>query len=503
MNHIDEHTLELYVLESSKIAAQRQEIEDHLHLCVGCRELVAQMSAVYRDLENSLRQEPESQEIHERALVSVQRRVTRRREPDLTAVSLRPTSRLQQFRYYARRHPMVTGGGTFAVLAGIGMLINTSLTVLRQEGNSSHVSPDTSEHRVGFSNLDQGRLDSAKEGIGADALNPSQAFWNTTQNRIEIRNHTDQALWSFASPDLHHVNEVARKYNNSLIEIADIDRDGTNEVVTALHLDKEQGWRSMLRVFDANKNLVFEKHFAMEYAGGEHPKTQISSLTTVPSASGQSDIIVQLTFGSTPCAIVRLDARGRELGRYWHSGNLTSMRTTDLDADGNAELLLVGAYDPGDTIRREYPVVVVLDPKKITGEKRSLATPEFTLANSNAELYYVQLPQSDIDEVVMNRQVGQCIVRVDNDGVIVRTQSHRTGNIDQPSFEYTFTRDLRVVDVKTDDNTLQLHDALVRDGKLKSSMNSAYFSNLNSGVRYWDGKEWRKDAARVGSEKYQ
>jgi hypothetical protein len=37
----------------------------------------------------------------------------------------------------------------------------------------------------------------------------------------------------------------------------------------------------------------------------------------------------------------------------------------------------------------------------------------------------------------------------------------------------------------------------VQEGKMVVKLDSMYFGNLKHGVKYWDGKEWRKEVVRV------
>ena len=51
MTHIDEHTLELFVLDSSEIENRRTEIEAHLKECAGCAALHQEMMEYYNQVE--------------------------------------------------------------------------------------------------------------------------------------------------------------------------------------------------------------------------------------------------------------------------------------------------------------------------------------------------------------------------------------------------------------------------------------------------------------------
>ncbi len=52
MNHIDEETLELYVLESEEISTRRAEIEAHLRECAGCDALRKEIEEFYSEVQS-------------------------------------------------------------------------------------------------------------------------------------------------------------------------------------------------------------------------------------------------------------------------------------------------------------------------------------------------------------------------------------------------------------------------------------------------------------------
>jgi hypothetical protein len=66
-----------------------------------------------------------------------------------------------------------------------------------------------------------------------------------------------------------------------------------------------------------------------------------------------------------------------------------------------------------------------------------------------------------------------------------------------PSFEYIFARNMAIIQVKAQDPTGPIHDQLVREGKLTGKFDEAYLDNLKNEVRYWDGKEWRRERVMV------
>lgn len=50
MNHIEEHILELYVLGAPEAQDRARDIEEHLNVCAGCRELHGEITAYHHEV---------------------------------------------------------------------------------------------------------------------------------------------------------------------------------------------------------------------------------------------------------------------------------------------------------------------------------------------------------------------------------------------------------------------------------------------------------------------
>jgi len=60
MTHIDEHTLELFVLGAKEVQRRKKTIEAHLKKCEGCRTLVRTMTEFYANAESHRKSQPQS-----------------------------------------------------------------------------------------------------------------------------------------------------------------------------------------------------------------------------------------------------------------------------------------------------------------------------------------------------------------------------------------------------------------------------------------------------------
>jgi hypothetical protein len=181
------------------------------------------------------------------------------------------------------------------------------------------------------------------------------------------------------------------------------------------------------------------------------------------------------------------------MGKYWHFGHINGLDTVDVDNDGKVEIVFWGINDTEDTTHQEFGVIVVLDPSKIVGDRRSTTAPGFAFEESGAEIFYIKIPRSDIDEI---RHVNSGINGMERGPDNSLTFSMGTDF----RFHYSFSTTMGVIDVKSNNSTDGYYASLAEQGKVRGRIDDKYLDNLRNGVRYWDGKEWRKEVVRVKHE---
>ena len=157
MNHIDEHTLELYALKANEIAGRVNEIEEHLRVCHGCRALVGEMRGYYTDLDEELKKQPATDVSAEKALVRRQIHLKPYYEQFAPPVHYRPNTPLARMFYFVRRHPIAVMTSSIASFVMVGWLLN------------DFIKPGP------------------KENVITDK-NPDRYTYNTNQNYLEINN---------------------------------------------------------------------------------------------------------------------------------------------------------------------------------------------------------------------------------------------------------------------------------------------------------------------------
>ena len=224
MQHIEEHILELYVLNSDKVSSHRAEIEAHLRVCHGCRDLVEQMKESYRSVEQRFNRLGTDSAMSSRTLVRSRTGLetsSKRDAPQI--VSYRPVRRVQQLTYFIRRHPVAVGSSSFMTLAGLALL-----------GNLLFKTPAITDK------------------------NPAHVHYNPGSNQVEVLNKVNQSLWQMPSRDLQAMEKGEMEARTTRTTVADINGDGANEVLTTLwtFADSVSG-PSALKVYDTNGDLQF------------------------------------------------------------------------------------------------------------------------------------------------------------------------------------------------------------------------------------------------------
>ena len=98
-----------------------------------------------------------------------------------------------------------------------------------------------------------------------------------------------------------------------------------------------------------------------------------------------------------PSQIAMLDANGKLISEYWHSGALTDLALADLDGNGRQEIIAAGVDNGYD----HQATLVVLDPDRLSGAS-SEANPSFQLHGMGTAQERLRLlfPRSDLNRAL-------------------------------------------------------------------------------------------------------
>jgi hypothetical protein len=123
-----------------------------------------------------------------------------------------------------------------------------------------------------------------------------------------------------------------------------------------------------------------------------------AALAVLKATDKQPPRIVVASFHNTwwPSQIAVLDANGKTVSEYWHSGALTYLMLADLDGDGRQEIVATGVseYDHQATL-------VVLDPDRVFGASTE-ERPEFQIHGMGVAQERLRLlfPRSDLNRAL-------------------------------------------------------------------------------------------------------
>ena len=446
MNHFDENTIELYVLGSKKVEGTRSEIERHLQECYTCRTIAADLTEFYRGLE---REKPQLTSGFDKRVDSIVLRPEIR--PLMKPKSFLPT----RIWATARAHPTAASVISVGVLGVIMMMLK--ITTLPQDTNIDHV------------------------------------MLNESLGGLVAYNKAEEVLWQIPQISTSTLISTQSSLGLQYSSIIDLNRNGEKGVLTCLPIPGDGNYRRFVRVFGSDKRLMFEKDFPepnVDYRGRKYSATFVASASLVlPYPGGQiNDILAVLSNQRSPMFVARMNIHGKVVGEMWHYGAVGSEYLVDHDGDGNKELILCGTNDVDEEKTGPSSIMAVLDPKKIAGMTESSATRGFGFEATDCELYYILVPETDISRALDSRLVIKALQPVSEN--VLRFSAFGAAEGDTQQFEFVFSRDFRLLEVRSSTASALLHSRLKKEGKLSSILDDKYLDNMKRRVKYWNGQNW-------------
>ena len=468
MNHLSEHTLELFVLGGGKDAVLRKQVEEHVAICRGCNRLLESIKTYYEEAEAEARKP-----VRNSALKAGRLPARRRKEAEGFLVSpvseppayieVRVPTIWRRIHKFSRENRAVSAFAVLAFAAVTYLLLSYAFR---------------------------------------DDPNPAYCYLDTAKHQLEVYNAGNKLLWEL--PSFWTAFNTGPGADNAAI--ADLDRDGRNELITCLPIGSETQPMN-LKVFDSRGKLAGKFSFPktpISYDGDSyHEPLGFSAVSTETLPDGSVDLLVTSNDRRSPSLVARLDSRLKIIGEYWHYGTFSAYPYSTGDKLDN-RLLLAGSDDAEDMKGKDYSFAAVLDPLKITGKTESSVTPGFGMRISPAEIYYIRFPLTDLGKALGQRCFASPDGLVGDSLMYISVKSSRAipTTIAAPrnafGFEYIFdVKTMRVRQVKFLTPTEQTYAELKREGKVHGTFNQRYLDNLMHGVRYWTGSKWVKEPTKV------
>ncbi|MFN0156636.1 MAG: hypothetical protein ACKVRP_01030 [Bacteroidota bacterium] len=455
MKHIDEKTLELYVLDSEGMENRREEIVGHIKECAAC-------SLLYDEIRQYYAEVTEVQEERARAAsqaLTVQAVALEAEQVYGTGLQgERKLTLPARFFLFVVRRPIVASAG-FVACFGAAIL-----GFMNMFGPSPNVAPITDTNPL---------FARAKEEFLVVLNSQGQELW---------RKHVGQGF------DADYLEARALDFHKYLV-VTDVDGDRKNEVVAAFggmntwdssksvicyNADKSTKWSYKLSRKMTFGNETIEDAFFPRYL-----------LVDDFDSNGSTEVIaVAANTPLYPNVIIKLDGKtGALLSEYWNSGVLGPPRVVDIDNNGVKEILITGANNGF-----HYAPLIILDPRHISGH--SPAPPSHTPVgvSKGGEKYYILLPKSDLSAFSTTGNTEGNGLSVESD--LIRLSTIETLGKERPSLVYYFDPNLKCNRVEDSNEFTVLHNKYRSEGKLSKPLNDAYWKELLRGVLYWDGDKF-------------
>ena len=466
MEHPNEHSIELYVLCAPDGESERGWIESHVKECAGCSALVDAASSFYAELQVDILTRPARIPSSSRSLAVTSRRASAIFESPFREAPLSQVRSRGAVGRFVRSHPFVAGGGGLALLGGLAVLMLTF------------------------------------DLMPARDTKVSSVIQNKNSSTIDAYNREGVKLWSYPVPRLNEFMRTEEGTGRSFLQVADLNGDGMNEVITSLPLPggdvEEDG--EVLHVLNSDNTeiLRIKPGETVMCRGRTYPdEFRVGGFSIGDfSGTGKMEIVVLMNHLHSPSSVSRYDARGNRLGTYRHFGQLTLMGTKPIADGARREFVLYGGSDRAEG---NYAAVILgLDPSLITGDGESSFSGGFGLPHSAAELYYALVPPTEVAKAFGSH--------VQFSGAKPVHLQHETGFSvsakawpDSVSiyYEYIFKPNFSIVEVKSSNETKQLFDRLAAKGRMTGDFFDNYMKVVAGEVRYWDGHRWQVQPTSV------
>lgn len=445
MDHIDEITLELSVLNAGDVAERRTEIALHIRECNDCAALEREIEGYYAEVRTLASVSEGALDV---AKGWMRPKLADSSQPMVTA---RPLTPRRVFRF-ATTHPVYSSAISLGLILGIVLLL---VRVTHGDDSLMHV--------------------------------------KAAGDYLVVENSKGAELWRKQIGAGFEARTKDSKYFSAM----DIDGNGVNEVIvmspkgasfsdltsaTVLCLDPKanERWR-----FQFKPGMTFGgETFSADY-DFEAPLT-----TWDTEKGGQHKLFVASHHRIWwPSAIICLNAAdGRLEGLYWHPGWIR-IDHGDIDLDGTQEIIAAGYNNAF-----KKSCLVILDPQRIQGH--APATSNFSPRGvpEAVEKYYILLPNPDIYELANHWTEGSFATLNSDRQIEMRLgrilPGSRPGEWIGTVVIFYFDSHMNCIGVKAGDDFTSIHVEWEKSGRVKNRLDRHYFDQLRRGVLYWDGERF-------------
>jgi hypothetical protein len=192
--------------------------------------------------------------------------------------------------------------------------------------------------------------------------------------------------------------------------------------------------------------------------GSEPPLYHATGLDVLRARPGVPPRIVVASrhYPQYPSQVALIDASGKTVSEYWHSGHLDYLALADVDGGGRQEIVTLGVSNGYN-----QATMVVLDPDHVSGASVESARPELQIHGMGIahEKLRVLFPRSDLNLATSRYNVGREL-SVGNG--IIRDAVEECAEYLRCYEWYEFDTKLNLRNVYEDDRFRDAHEAYYR-----------------------------------------
>jgi hypothetical protein len=226
-----------------------------------------------------------------------------------------------------------------------------------------------------------------------------------------VMNAKGQDLWRKAFPDGFSLDYYSQGVALRMW-LGDLDGDGHSEVLFLYELAGSQMQHSTTLICYSDRGKEkwrWTPGRVLPDLEGTPATFKTVALRVLKATPGQGRRVVVSSYHMPfyPDQIAILDASGKSIAEYWHSGHLDFLTLADLDGDGREEIIATG-------ISNGYheATLIVLDPDRVSGASTEAARPEIQLHGMGIphERYRLLFPRSDVNMIFSSYNEAQEVI---------------------------------------------------------------------------------------------
>lgn len=448
MEHLDEKTIELYILEADPVKDARREIGRHLGECAGCAALHREMSEYYEEV-SKIREDRSRTGMQALTLGGMLVRTPPYEGlPDPARIPATLPARIVLF---VIRHYAVSAVSLAAALVAAFLVL----------------SPRT-----------------PTKDLNPDYARPKDEF-------LVAYNRSGEELWRKHVATGFDLYVAKWPLNRRAIFTADADRDGKNEVYCIYGDIPDLPFRSAIVSYDWDGVERWRYWYHREIRNDSESFSdgyECNSMIVGDFArNGTVEIIAEFEHHERyPNVVVKLDAlTGSLKGEYWHAGNIEYMAQKDFDGDGVDEI-----YMTNTSMFDGAAPLIVLDPRSINGRAPMPDGLEPLGVPSGTEKYYLLLPRSGLQSRGNFLSTAGEAMYFRTDSLLEVIVYDRFADGTSFALNFYFDREMRCRRVYASEPNLAYYRRLQQEELTKARIDHDFLEEMRSAILYWDGDKF-------------